>query len=174
MMMFDDVGWWLCWWFKWWWIIIGDEFLHANDNDICDERMHAKCWGWWWWWLNERMHYWVICLCIHKCWVGYLYPYWRWLEYFVFILTMIMILLYPIGDDRYHMHIESCLEHIAYIESVMFDYVLGDYVHRWNLVTYVLDEVLWKCEDVRRSCCNITLAWLMYEYTMWLLWINFN
>jgi len=23
--------------------------------------------------LNERMHYWVICSCIHKCQVGYLY-----------------------------------------------------------------------------------------------------
>jgi len=23
--------------------------------------------------LNERMHYWVICSCIHKCQLGYLY-----------------------------------------------------------------------------------------------------
>jgi len=44
-------------------------------------------------------------------------------------IAMRMILLYPIGDDQYHMHIESCIELIAYIESFMFDYVLGDYVH---------------------------------------------
>jgi len=68
-----------------------------------------------------------------------------------------MILLYPIGDDndtvvsywrRYQMHIESCLERIAYIGIVMFDYVLGDYVHWWTLVIYVLGEFLCLCDDV--------------------------
>jgi len=62
---------------------------------------------------------------------------------FISILVMTRILCIHIGDDndigvsrgddlgdnRYHMHIVSCLERIAYIESAMFDYVLDDYVH---------------------------------------------
>ena len=66
---------------------------------------------------------WVVCSSIHKsdsmsilAMTGYIYPCRRWLEYFVFILTMTTIQMYlrwRLWGDRYHMHVELCLRHIA-------------------------------------------------------------
>ena len=93
-------------------MIYVDEFLHEIREDFYGVCMYWKmlmlivddllC---------ERMYCRVICSCIHKldiyihigddrifisilAMTGYLYPYWRWLEYFVFILAMKMIQMY--------------------------------------------------------------------------------
>jgi len=118
---------------------------------MSDERMYSKYWCDDDDLLCKRMPRWVICSCIHK---SDIYIHIGDDRIFISIMAMTRILCIHIddnndivvswgddlGDDRYHMHIKSCLEHIANIESVMFDSVVGDYMHWWILVIYVLGE----------------------------------
>jgi len=121
--------------------------------------------------LNERMYYWVICSCIHKCQVGYLYPmktiripciHRRRLEYFVFNEATIMK-LFCIKRRRLvpHAYRVGYRAHYIHSISVILDYVLGDYMHLWTwwsmyFVKFGDHGKMWKC-----TCYIIMLVCLM-------------
>jgi len=101
-----------------------------KNDDIIDDDLFGEC-----------MHYWVICSCIHKCWVGCLYPYWRqpdiYIPYWWRPNTLysywrrLMILLYLEVTTSYQMHIELCLERIAYIRFYV-NMCIGELCHYVN------------------------------------------
>jgi len=91
---------------------------------------------------NERMHYWVICSCIHKCpeaMIMILFCiHMRWLEYFVFKRRC---LWYNCIQRRWpapHAYRVVSRAHCLQLISVILAYVLGVYVYWWNLVIYIL------------------------------------
>jgi len=67
------------------------------------------------------------------------------IEYYVYILATIndTILSWgDLGDDWYHMHIESCLGSIAYIRVYM-NMCIGDWCELWDYVNW------WLCALVK-------------------------
>jgi len=88
--------------------------------------------------LYERMHCWVICSFIHKCpdamFVILFDIQRRYLWYgFVSISDVYDTFVSwgdNLGDDRFHMHIESCIDALhtfgEVVKCAIFDYVLGE------------------------------------------------
>jgi len=71
------------------------------------------------------------------------------------------------------------------MNRVIFDYVLGEYVHQWNLVIMYVGEtwwfmylvkyeIWWICEDVKTYLSNIMLVCLMIEYIVGVVVNDFN
>jgi len=80
------------------------------------------------------------------------------------------------------MHIESCLEYIAYIEKchtclcawwLCALVKLGNYVHWWNLLINILGEIWWICEDVKVYLlyyCRPLIRMSVYRLCFMTLW----
>jgi hypothetical protein len=83
-------------------------------------------------------------------------------EYFVFILAKTDFFSFilsktidtyvswgeDLGDDWYHMHIDSCLGALHNLTCVIFAYVLGEYFHWWNIGKSYTWWNWWICEDL--------------------------
>jgi len=161
-------------WKKWSWNFVFSKLIVA-DGDLCWliltcnwrqlwwcmhvlKNVDVDCW-WFFVWTYALIESYVRAF-ISRIFIsilvmnGYLYPYWRWLEYFVFILAIKMIQMYPAVTTLvmtgttciYSRLLAHCITgHVSYLLMCLMNNCIGELYTWWNLVNICVDMKVYLC-----------------------------